>query len=935
VSPVQEHNQILSARGRLALLITCLLGSAVLLAGAASARADFGDGVAIHNFEAYPTTTQAGGHPDLWIEFDIENRYFPQLRDPEDPEKFLPCACNDAKDITVNLPGGFIGNPHATPQCNAKQFAFDECPIDSQIGVATPAGCLGAAICSANPEPVNNLVPPPGVAGLIGFKVVIFNSPVYTELTARTGSDYGLRATVKGVQRTLPVTHFLQVLWGTPADPVHDAWRFAKPCVLLCIAQPPTTGYSSNSPLRPFLSNPTTCGEPLKSTLDIDAYDGGHTHAESPWPTTTGCDQLSFNPSQAIKPTTTEADAPSGADFILTVPQFESPTVPSPSQLRGAVVTLPDGFSIAPNLTNGKTTCTDAEARFGTEEQAQCPEHAKIGSISVETPVLPGPLTGYVYLGESLPGDRYRMFLVFDGFGLHIKLPGSVRPDPATGQIAIHFDELPQAPFARFDMHIFGSERGPLATPTRCGSYEVKSVFTPWDSVLPQQTSRQIFTIDRGPGGRPCPADPRPFDPGFQAAGAGNTGGSHTSFSVDLSRNDGDQFLSGLTVTTPPGFSATLKGIPYCPEAAIAQLSDPLYSGNSELMSSTCPAASQVGTLTAGIGAGTHPLYQNGKVYLAGPYKGAPMSLEIVIPAVSGPYDLGNVATRAAIEVDPNTAQITTVSDPLPQIVEGIPLRTRQIRLNLDRPDFVLNPTNCAPLSVAATVGGAEGASVVRSSHYQAANCALLEFEPELQLRMGGAIKRRGHPAIHAVLKAAPGEANIDRVAVTLPANELVDQTHLNAPCTRPQFAAGSCPSSTVLGSAEAHTPILDKALSGPVYLVTGDHKLPDLVVTLHGQVDVTLRGRIDSTKQGGIRTTFANVPDVPVTDFRLDLAGGKKGLITNSEDSCRHLGRARVQMRGQNNRRSNRRVRIQVPCGKKTRRQRIALHRVVRGGRK
>jgi hypothetical protein len=920
---------------RITLLVTGL-GLAMLwlmlALGVSPANAAIGDGVGIYKFQAVPSTTQAGGHPDLSLEFEIENRYDPQLKDSEDPTKFEPCACNDARDIIVNLPAGFIGNPSATPQCNAKEFAFDECPIDSQVGVATASGCLGATICSAVPNPTTNLIPPPTAAGLTGFKIPIFNAPVYTYLTARTGSDYGLRASVIGTERIFPVPHFIQNLWGVPADPIHDAQRFAKPCVLICEMRPPTTGYPSNSPLVPFLSNPTTCGEEnLVTTIDITAYDHGRSHAEYPWPATTGCSQLDFNPSLAANPTTSGADTPSGIDVDLTVPQTLNPGTPSPSAIRGTKVKLPPGFTINPNAADGKTSCSDIQARFGTEDQAECSEIAKVGTLEIHSAVLPGVLPGAVYLGEPQPGNRYRLFLVADGFGLHVKLPGSVYPDPATGQITVSFQDLPQTPFERFNMHFFGSERGILATPTKCGTYAVESRFEPWNNALADQSSTQFFTIDSGPNETACPGATRPFAPTFRAASAGNTAGAHSPFAIELRRPDGDQNLNGLAVKTPPGFSGTLVGIPYCPEAAIAHLSNPLYSGVLEQVSPSCPAASQVGDAIAGAGAGSRPLYTGGKVYLAGPYKGAPLSLVVVIPAVSGPYDLGNVAVRAAIQVNPSNAQVTTVSDPLPQILEGIPLRARAIMVDLNRPGFARNPTNCNPLSVEASVEGSEGAVATPSSHYQVANCATLSFEPELKLRLTGGMKRTGHPALTATLTTQPGEANLSRSEVALPPTVLLDNAHIGTICTRVQFAADTCPPDSVYGSAIAYTPQLDQPLQGPVYLRASSNKLPDLVADLRGQIDIELVGRVDSIK-GGIRTTFEGVPDASVSKFVLSLKGGDKGLLFNSSNLCRVRKRAKVRSVGQNGMRHNVRISLNPSCGKGRKKQR--LFRATEAGR-
>jgi hypothetical protein len=631
------------------------------------------------------------------------------------------------------------------------------------------------------------------------------------------------------------------------------------------------------------------------------AYDHGAAHAETTYPAITGCDQLGFNPSLSAKPTTTETDSASGLDIDLKVPQIQSPTTPTPSQIKATTVTLPEGFTINPSAADGKVTCSDADAHFGTEEAATCPEHAKIGTLTVDSSALSEPIPGYLYLGDPKPGDRYRVILVADGFATHIKLVGSAIPDPQTGRLTLSFPSLPQSPLTEFKLHVFGSERGLLATPTKCGTYAVNSTFTPWDNALSEQDATQFFTVDHGPGGAPCPSTPRPFAPTFEAGSSGNTAGAHSPFAIALDRPDGAQSLNGLNITTPPGFAASLKGIPYCPESAITQLSSSSYTGLSEQASSACPAASQIGEAVAGVGAGSRPLHVSGKVYLAGPYKGAPLSLVVVIPAVSGPYDLGNVAVRAALRVDPITARVSAISDPLPQILEGIPLRARSVQVNLNRPDFALNPTNCDPFTVDATITGDEGAAHGASSPFQVANCATLGFAPKLTLKLRGSARRRGHPALRAVLTKGAGEANLQKAVVAMPPSLLLDNAHIGNVCTRVQFAASNCPAASQIGSATVELPILDKPLSGAVYLRSSNNKLPDLVIDLNGQFDAELSARIDTTKDNGLRTSFESIPDVPFTKAVIDLEGDSKGLLINSANLCKAKPKAAVMMAGQN----------------------------------
>ncbi len=930
-----------STPARTALLVLAIAATAltaVLALAPVTAVADS----PVKLFTVGASSLQAGGHPDIQVEFKVGTSASAGYPDP--------CLCNDPKDIQVNMPKGFIGNPHAVPQCGNVEFALVECPPDTQVGIVAlllykEFGVGGGAYFW---QPLYNMVTRPDQAGLLAFQTPAApGSPQYVVLKARTDSDYGLTVTNIGIERLFPIYGFTQWLWGVPADPIHNSLRMPKGFTTLeCNSATengdprqgisenryPSRSYecnnpgpgplASNIPPEPFLSGPTACAGPLPATITTFSYDTGIAHGETTYPGVTGCDLLSFNPSLSAKPTTEEADAPSGADIDLTVPQLQSPSSPSPSSIRAVTVTLPEGFSLNPGAADGKTSCSDTEARFGTEEEAQCPEYSKIGTLTLDSSALPAPIPGYIYLGDPIPGNRYRLFITANGFATHVKLAGSVTPDPRTGQLVTSFPDLPESPLTEFNMHFFGSERGLLATPTKCGTYAVHSTFKPWDSALPDQDATQFFTIDSGPGGSPCPGSARPFTPGFTAASTGSTGGAFSPFSLELSRNDGDQNLSGLTVKTPPGFSASLRGIPYCSESAIASMSAPGYSGRTEEAYSACPAASQIGTLNAGAGPGSRPLHATGKTYLAGPYKGAPVSLVTVFPAIAGPYDLGTIAVRAALNVDPLTAQVTAVSDPLPLVYEGVPLRVRSLQIKLDRPKFTLNPTNCQPHSVDTKIAGEEGAVATPSTNFQVSNCATLPYQPKLSLRLKGGVNRRGHPAIHADLTASGGEANSKEVVVTLPSGELLDNSHIGTVCTRVDFAKNACPKASLLGDVTVSSPLLDKPLQGSIYLRSSQHQLPDLALDLEGQFDIEAVGMIDSVK-GRLRTSFNSIPDVPFSKISLNLVGGAKGILQNTEDLCGTNKRATVSMVGQNGATTTSRVKLKPLCGANAKRKR------------
>jgi hypothetical protein len=915
-------------RAFLSTLAAALL--AFLVSGAGSAWAV--PGAEIKDYEAFASTYQAGSHPDITFHFEITTHASLPKSDS---------GANSAKNILVELPAGLSANPHATAQCTASQFALNECPPDSQIGTAHPHVLLSdseGGVGDPNYSPLYNLVPQPGQPGLTAWKAGLVAIPIYTVISARTGSDFGLNAETRGITPYLGLQWFTQEMWGVPASPAHDKDRFKEGGGVGVFDPNKGPPEDSNEPERPVFSMPTVCGVPLSTTLTTIAYDFVVHKKTIPWPETTGCDQLNFNPSLAAKPSTEASDTASGLDVAVKVPQNVSPETPSDSELRATTVTMPDGFSLNSSAADGKTSCSDAQAHLGLEDAAECPEEAKVGTVSLDSSALPGPITGGIYLADPQPGDRYRIVAIADGFATHIKLSASIHTDPVTGKLTTVFDNLPESPFTEFDLHFFGSERGVLATPTKCGTYAVESEFVPWAAELPNQTSTQFFTIASGPNGRPCPGSSLPFAPGFRAVGAGNGAGAHAPFSIYVTRDDGDQTLNTVQVNTPPGWTATLKGIPYCPDATLRQIESSSYTGLAELLAPKCPGASQVGESWTSVGAGSRPFTAPGKVYLSGPYKGAPLSITVVTPNVEGPYDLGNVVNRVALNIDPTTAAVTAVSDPLPQIVEGIPLRIKAVLINLDRKGFTLNPTSCEPFEVTSLLTGSQGASARPQTHFQVANCDTLDFKPKLTTTLRGSTKHTGNPALTATLTQDPdGESNISRAVVALPHSEFLAQDHIQTICTRVQFAADNCPAGSIYGRARAFTPLLDEPVEGPVYLRASANPLPDLVAALKGPasqpIEIELVGKIDSIK-GGIRTTFASIPDTPVSKFVLSMQGGKRSLLENSRNLCtKGSGRVSVKITGQNGARANQAPALKAPCKAKPRAKRSA-HKRNRTGR-
>jgi hypothetical protein len=815
------------------------------------------------------------------------------------------------RDVLVHVPPGLVGYPTATSQrCTAdllsQQSPLNQrvppCPRDSQIGLALVNG--------KDTVPVFNLVPPHGAPAMFGF----FYEGLIVNLRPRLRpSDNGIDVVTEKAPSAEPIPKFEVALWGVPADSSHDRLR-AECTESLYGANLSGSLCPSIAPRVPFLRLPTSCSGPLPWSLDINSYQHPETfrHRATTSPAPAGCDLVPFDPDLAIAPSSSAAHSPTGLDVGLTIPQDNGPNAISQADLRRVDLALPAGVSINPAAAGGLEACSDAQLGLGLEGPATCPEAAKLGTLELDTPLLEDSLDGAVYLRtqnsqDPRSGEMYRLAIVLHSAerGVDVKLPGSLVVDEATGQLTTAFRDLPQLPFESMQLHLKTGPRAPLTTPQACGTYASQATLTGWNGKT--VSLEPSFAVNQG-------CDAPGFKPGFEAGVANPTAGGYSPFALRVTRDTGMPNISRIEATLPEGELAKLAGVPVCSDAQAAAVG--------------CPASSRIGSVVAGVGEGASPLYlpQPGKaptaVYLAGPYKGAPYSVLAAVPAQSGPFDLGTVTVRSALRVDPETTQASVLSDPLPQIFGGIPVSYRDVRVVVDRPDFTLNPTSCEPKSVTATIGSSSGGSANVSDRFQVSDCAALAFKPKLALVLKGGTARGRHPALRATLTMPKGGANIARASVALPHSEFLAQNHIRTICTRVQFAAGAgngagCPKGSVYGKATAKSPLLDRPLSGPVYLRSSSNPLPDLVVALHGQIDVNLVGRIDS-KDGGIRTTFANVPDAPVTKFVLSMQGGKKGLLENSTDICAATNRATAKFDGQNGKIGDSAPVLKAKCGKK-----------------
>ncbi len=843
-----------------------------------------------------------------------------------------------AKDILAELPAGLVGDPTAVEQCPARLAEEKKCSGDSQVGVLKIRSA-GEQPNLFNP-PIFNMTPAEGQAARLGGEINL-STNAYIGASVRTGADYGVTAGSLNLPTISNPFEFEIRIWGVPANPAHDPLRLCNN-VRGCSVSPGTQE-------KAFLRNPTACGGTLQARVKVDSYNlpGTFFGRSFEMPAMTGCDELEFEPTLEVQPTSATADSPTGLDVDLQVPQNEDPDELATPDLREAVVKLPPGFTINPSSANGLEACTPAQIGLTspvgvtpvhtTPDPAECPAAAKIGTVQVDTPLLDHPISGAVYVAAPYDNPFDSLLAIYIAAadpisGVVIKLAGEVEIGPG-GQLTTTFADNPQLPFERFQLDFFGGDAAALKTPAVCGTYETTATLTPWSAPESGPPVSQVgdHAITQAADGGTCPTSVAglPNVPSFEAGSESTLAGAYSPFVVRLSRPDGSQEITSLAVTPPPGLLGRLAGIPYCSDAALAAAA--AKSGTEERNASSCPLASQVGSVVVGAGAGPKPYYTGGKAYLAGPYKGAPLSLAVVTPAVAGPYDLGDVVVRSALQVNPETAQITVMSDPIPTELKGIPLDVRSIAVRMDRPEFTLNPTNCNPMAVLAGAASVFGQLATFSERFQVGSCSSLGFKPELTMKLKGATKRSGHPALRAELtQPKSSRANIGKVSVTLPRAQFIDQDRIGQVCTRSQFAASACPSNSILGKATAYSPLLDKPLSGKVYLRAngGERELPDMVVALRGQIDINLVGYIDAVVSpknkeiSRIRTRFVVVPDAPVSKFVLQLNAGKKALLENSANLCRAKQTAVVKLAGQNGKAYDFNPLVKNDCGKKAKKR-------------
>ncbi len=943
------------ARRSIALLATAL---GMLLAFAATAAADTGDIIAPQNepptaadgwqaitceldplSECSPETEslwyeKGGGHPPVAFtqytikQFEVE------------PGKFIPVG--PLGRLRVDLPPGLTVNPEATTvKCTAAQFnevkpgdpsEGPNCPAASQTGeelltvkiIAGPnIGVPVPPTPGATRVPVYNLEPDQGEPAKFGFKIGAPPNKKSVFLTTEVAWESDFHESFEIV---LPTPSAGTLSWKSRlvnTGTAGDGTFVTNPTTCLNTSEWPTL-YST------WLRAISTAEEPAK----LGEFPGGFTPFEGKLPPNFEIDEcatIPFDITIEAAATTAVVDSPTGGTVTTKLPfdpvKEGGDANQSQSHLRSAQVSLPAGMGLNPSGSKDLAACTDAQFKKGERVyQNECPAASKIGTAEIETPPLPaGSLKGDIYVGEQKnrspeSGEQFRILVETknENLGVAVRLVGNVIANEKTGQLTAVFDEqevgdfagvlpkgLPQVPFESVKLS-FDAAKQVLTSPPVCGPAKTTGLMEPWARPGTSVPVEASFTLTEVPGGGTCPTTlaARKFTPAYDAATDSPKAGSYSPFHVHIGRADGQQELKAATVTLPKGLTGKLAGIPYCSEAEIVAAA--AAAGKSGI---TCPAASRIGAATTASGTGASPLKLAGNAYLAGPYKGAPLSMVVVTPAVSGPFDLGTVVVRVALNVNPETAQITAVSDEIPDVYGGVKLDIRAIDVDIDRSEFMKTPTNCSAQATTGTLNGgganptdpAAWSSYAVSTPYQADQCKDLGFKPKFFTRLKGPTKRDGNPQLRAILEARNGDANITRTALTMPHALFLDQDHIGTVCTRAQLASRTCPKNSIYGNAEAVTPLLDGKLKGPVYLVANPNtELPNLLADLRGQVNIQLRGVIGS-KRGGIKTVFNGLPDVPVKKFILNMKGGKKSLLVNSENTCKKKQTAVLNIKAQN----------------------------------
>jgi hypothetical protein len=847
--------------------------------------------------------TQAGGHPyALTTTFDFPQREVAErLGEPEKPVQ-------TPKSIELELPAGFVGNPQATPRCTIIEVFSLSCKPNTRVGTFFINFAQGLFNEEQNAFPIYNVIPEHGYPAEFGFFAKGVNRPVFLYGSVGPPPAYRLRVSAPDVVFSAGASNLIVTFFGDP----------------------PTMDGETNLSTA-FLTNPSDCsGGSLAANITVHTWEepANPVSTEGQTAPVAGCDLLQFEPSFSLAPEATQANQhpgtafagePAGYAFDMKFPQAP----PDPESLatppvKNITVTLPAGLTLNPSAAEGLAVCPSEGPEginLSTPGTGHCPLASQVGTAEATTPLLTEPLQGHAYVAapgcgdeeepcgpaDALDGNLYGLYLQLEGSGVVIKLHGTVSANPTNGQLTATFEGIPQQPVSDVKLTLKGGQRAPLANPQSCGEALSSADMTPWSSPeTPDVHPSFAFSVIGCEGAS--------FSPSFMAGTTQTAGGSYTEFSTTLGRADRMQDLAAVQVQTPPGLLGMLSHVSLCQEPQAAQ--------------GTCSSAAEIGTATAGAGAGSEPFWVTGKVYVTGPYKGAPYGLSIVLPAKAGPFNLGTVVTRAAITVNPKTAALTVTSDPLPQIIDGIPLRVQTVNVTINRPQFIFNPTNCSAQQITGTIASAQGAAAQVSSPFAAGGCKNLPFNPGFTVATRKPAAKLDGAELVVKVSSPQGQAHIHSIEFAFPKQLPARLKTLQQACLDTTFNVNpaACPSVSLIGVAKAVTPVLSIPLVGPVYLVShGGAAFPDVDMVLQAEgVRVEVTGNINVSRHGITSVDVANAPDAPFSSFEVQTPEGLHSALSTDGSLCAKTLTMPTTIIGQNERRLVRTTRVVVAsCGK------------------
>ena len=839
----------MSLRGQVAATFCLMvLGAASLPAGATAFAIRPGDeGFSVSAREENGSLDQqAGSHPfKLNTEINLDT-----VESPGEPG--VPFSEGDLRDLRLDLPPGMIENPAAVPECSLADFhtprsspyekpslSGESCPDRTQIGTVAVRSSYGGGVIRT--FGLFNLVPPPGSPSAIGFNP--YGAPVVflSEVRQAEGS-YQIALRAQNIPQQVSISRLRLEAWGTPWAPGHNFQRGnclnetepGVPWANTCSA-----GDLEQSPSQAYLTLPSSCQGSLVYGVSADSWQQPgavsrrlFSHFDGTEPINlTGCGSVGFEPKPVALIGNPRASSPSGFDFDLDVSSegLLRPKRLNPAAVKRAVVKLPEGMTINPSVGGGLIGCTPAQYAAETVSSppgAGCPNGSKIGDFTVKSPLFGQTIEGSLFLAQPFDnqfGTLIAVYLVAKApeRGILVKVAGRLDADPASGRLTATFDGLPQLPYTDLRIHFREGQRSPLATPSVCGAFKTPVDLTPWNGAGAARHSDYATPITSGVEGSACPSGTPAFVPKAAGGSINSQAGAYTPFYLHLTRSDTEQEITSYSATLPPGLLGKIAGIPYCSDAAIAAARE--RGGFEEAEHHSCPASTQIGRTVSGYGVGPALNFAPGGLYLAGPFHGSTFSVVAIDSAIVGPFDLGTVVVRSAIDVNPQTAEVSidsAGSDPIPHIIDGIPIHLRDIRAYIDRPNLTVNPTSCDPFAITSALTGSgarfsdpsDDTTATATARYQAFNCASLGFKPRFSLRLRGGTKRGQFPALRAEVRPRAGDANIAAAKVTLPPSEFLEQRHIGTVCTRPQFAREACPADSVYGRAHGLQPTLGPA---------------------------------------------------------------------------------------------------------------------------